>query len=272
MAKHKKKPESKDQMALSGHLKELRNRVAVCVVCLVGAFLVCLNYAPVIVEFLTDMGKAYGYQYIYVAPQELLMQHFSISLLASVCVTFPVLLYQIWAFVRPGLSKKENLVFVLAVTFGLLCFLVGVYFAYEIMLPFMLEFLIGVSAGTEIAASITVANYITFLLTMFVIFGIVFVLPVLSVMLTQLGLVKVEWMKKGRRFIIVVIFFVAALITPPDIVSQVMVAVPMLGLYEVSIILCTILSKLKRKKQKTEEEEEDEKETAESGDEAKAKE
>lgn len=69
MAKHKKKPESKDQMALSGHLKELRNRVAVCVVCLVGAFLVCLNYAPVIVEFLTDMGKAYGYQYIYVAPR-----------------------------------------------------------------------------------------------------------------------------------------------------------------------------------------------------------
>ena len=107
---------------------------------------------------------------------------------------------------------------------------------------------------------------------MFVIFGIVFELPVLSVMLTQLGLVKVEWMKKGRRFIIVVIFFVAALITPPDIVSQVMVAVPMLGLYEVSIILCAILSKLKRKKQKTEEEEEDEKETAESGDEAKAKE
>lgn len=244
-------------MALSGHLKELRNRVAICVVCLVVAFLVCLNYAPQLVEFLTDMGKAYGYQYIYVAPQELLMQHFSISLLASVCITFPVLLYQIWAFVRPGLKKKENLVFVLAVTFGLVCFLVGVYFAYKIMLPFMLEFLIGVSAGTEIAASITVANYITFLLTMFLIFGIVFELPVLSVILTQLGLVKVEWMKKGRRFVIVIIFFVAAVITPPDIVSQVMVAVPMMGLYEISILICTILMKFRRKKKKDEDEDED---------------
>ena len=263
MAKRKKKSENKDQMALSGHLTELRNRVAVCIVCLVAAFLVCLNYAPDLVEFLTDMGKAYGYQYIYVAPQELLMQHFSISLLASVCITFPVLLYQIWAFVRPGLKKKENLVFVLAVTFGLLCFLVGVYFAYRIMLPFMLEFLIGVSAGTEIAASITVANYITFLLTMFMIFGIVFELPVLSVMLTQLGLVKVEWMKKGRRFVIVIIFFVAAVITPPDIVSQIMVAVPMIGLYELSVILCTILSKLKRKKKKEAEEEEEAGEKAE---------
>lgn len=257
MAKRKKKQENKDQMALSGHLKELRNRVAICVVCLVVAFLVCLNYAPQLVEFLTDMGKAYGYQYIYVAPQELLMQHFSISLLASVCITFPVLLYQIWAFVRPGLKKKENLVFVLAVTFGLVCFLVGVYFAYKIMLPFMLEFLIGVSAGTEIAASITVANYITFLLTMFLIFGIVFELPVLSVILTQLGLVKVEWMKKGRRFVIVIIFFVAAVITPPDIVSQVMVAVPMMGLYEISILICTILMKFRRKKKKDEDEDED---------------
>ena len=250
-------------MTLTGHLKELRHRLVICVICLVATSLAGLHFAPGLVERLTDIGRGYGYSYVFLAPQELLMQHFSISLLASVCITFPVLLYQIWAFVRPGLKKKENLVFVLAVTFGLLCFLVGVYFAYRIMLPFMLEFLIGVSAGTEIAASITVANYITFLLTMFMIFGIVFELPVLSVMLTQLGLVKVEWMKKGRRFVIVIIFFVAAVITPPDIVSQIMVAVPMIGLYELSVILCTILSKLKRKKKKEAEEEEEAGEKAE---------
>ena len=263
MAKHKKKSSNKDQMALSGHLKELRNRALICVVCLVLAFLVCLNYAPQLVEFLTDMGKNYGYHYIYVAPQELLMQHFSISLLAAVCVTLPVLLYQIWAFIRPGLRQKENALFLLALVFGLACFLVGVFFAYKVMLPFMLEVLIGVTAGTEIAASITVANYITFLLTMFMIFGVVFELPVLSVMLTQLGLLKVEWMKKGRRVIIVVIFFVAALITPPDIVSQIMVALPMMALYEMSIIICSVLIKLRRENKKAEEDGEAEGQTEE---------
>ncbi len=111
----------------------------------------------------------------------------------------------------------------------------------------MLHFLIGISAGSEITASISVQNYITFLLTIFMIFGIVFELPVISVLLTQMRLLKVEWMKKGRRVIIIVIFVVAALITPPDIVSQVMVAIPMVGLYEISIIICSILMKFRKK-------------------------
>lgn len=247
MSKQKGKNAEKE-MALSGHLKELRNRIMVCVLCLVVTFVVCLTYAPQIVEFLTDMGKEYGYSYVYIAPQELLMQHFSISLLAAVCVTFPVIVYQVWAFIRPGLKKKENLLFILAVSFGLLCFLAGVYFAYKVMLPFMLQFLIGVSVGTDISAAITVGNYIAFLLTMFVVFGLVFELPVVAVMLTQLGILKVEWMKKGTRVMIVVIFFLAAVITPPDVVSQVMVAVPMIGLYEVSILISAILMKFKKKK------------------------
>lgn len=257
MAKHKKKSVNPEQMALTGHLRELRNRAVICVLCLVVAFLVCLAYAPDIVEFLTDIGKEYGYNYIYISPQELLMQQFSISMVASVCVTFPVLVYQIWAFIRPGLKKKENVLFVLAVIFGLVCFLVGVYFCYKVMLPFMLEFLIGISTGTDIHASITVGNYISFLLTLFVIFGVIFEMPVVFVMLTQLGIVKVEWLKKARRVFIVVIFLVAAIVTPPDIVSQIMTAIPMMLLYEFSIVLCTILSKFK-KKNKDEDEDEDE--------------
>lgn len=260
MAKHKKKSANAEQMALSGHLRELRNRAVICVLCLVVAFLVCLAYAPDIVEFLTDIGKDYGYNYIYVSPQELLMQQFSISMVAAVCVAFPVLLYQIWAFIRPGLKKKENFLFVLAAAFGLVCFVVGVYFCYKIMLPFMLEFLIGISSGTDIQASITVENYIGFLLTLFVIFGVIFEMPVLSVMLTQLGIIKVEWMKKARRVFIVVIFFIAAVVTPPDIVSQIMTAIPMIFLYEFSIVICSILNKFKKKKQDEDEDEEDDEE------------
>ncbi|MCI8662457.1 MAG: twin-arginine translocase subunit TatC [Hungatella sp.] len=247
----KKKKHQEQSMTLAGHLRELRNRLVICMICLVVSSLAGLNYAPRLVELLTDMGKVYGYSYVYIAPQELLMQYFSIALLAGVCITFPVILYHIWAFVQPGLQKNENFLFLSAIFFGLLCFAAGIVFAYKIMLPFMLHFLIGISAGSEIRASISVQNYITFLMTIFMIFGIVFELPVISVLLTQLRLLKVEWMKKGRRVIIIIIFVVAALITPPDIVSQIMVAIPMVGLYELSIIICSILMKFRKKETET---------------------
>ena len=188
----KKKKHQEQSMTLAGHLRELRNRLVICMICLVVSSLAGLNYAPRLVELLTDMGKVYGYSYVYIAPQELLMQYFSIALLAGVCITFPVILYHIWAFVQPGLQKNENFLFLSAIFFGLLCFAAGIVFAYKIMLPFMLHFLIGISAGSEIRASISVQNYITFLMTIFMIFGIVFELPVISVLLTQLRLLKVE--------------------------------------------------------------------------------
>ena len=211
------------------------------------------GYGTELVELLTDIGKSYGYSYVFLAPQELLMQYFSIALLSGVCLTVPVILYHIWAFVHPGLRKNEDTLFLAAISSGLLCFVIGIIFAYKIMLPFMLHFLIGISAGTEIVATISVQNYISFLLTIFMIFGIVFELPVISVLLTQMGLLKVAWMRKGRRVLIVIIFVVAALITPPDIVSQIMVAIPMIGLYELSIIICSILMRFRKKTARAEE-------------------
>ena len=263
----KKTAKKGKEMALSGHLKELRNRLIICVVCFLVAFLVSLSFAADIVELLTDIGRAYGYQYVYIAPQELLMEHFSVALIAGLCVVFPVLAYQVWAFVRPGLSRKENILFVLAALFGLAFFIVGVLFAYKIMLPFMLEFLIGIRTGTDIVASISIQSYISFLITIFLIFGVVFELPVISVLLTQMSLVKVAWMKKGRRVVIVLIFLLAGFITPPDIISQVMVAVPMIALYELSILICTILLKFRKKKAEQEEETEDEDDSEDDADE-----
>jgi sec-independent protein translocase protein TatC len=244
----RKHADAEKNMSLSGHLRELRNRVVICVVCLIVFFLLGLHYAPDFVNLLTGIGKTYGYEYVYISPQELLMQYFSVALLLGVIVTLPVILYHIWAFIQPGLRKNENSLFLAALFFGLICFCLGIIFAYKVMLPFMLRFLINVSIGSDITASISVQNYITFLLTIFMIFGVVFELPVVSVLLTQMGLLKVSWMKKGTRVVIIIIFLVSAFITPPDIVSQVMVAIPMIGLYELSIIISSILLRFRRKK------------------------
>lgn len=252
-ADNKENKDNKEkEMSLSGHLRELRNRILVCVVLLVVAMVAALNYAPKLVTMLLDIGRAYEYEFVYIAPQELLMQYFSISLIAGICVTLPVILYQTWAFISPGLQKNENFFFLMAMSFGLICFCAGVYFAYRIMLPFMLYFLISLSSGSGVTASISVQNYMSFLMTIFIIFGMVFELPVVSVLLTQMGLLKVQWMKKGRRVVIVVIFVISALITPPDIISQIMVAIPIMLLYELSIVLSSIAWKARGKKKEAE--------------------
>lgn len=244
-------------MSLSGHLREMRNRILICLILFLAAAVVSLGYARELVGLLLSIGREYGYRFVYIAPQELLLQYFSISLIVGICVTLPMLFFQSWAFMRPGLKKSENLFFLFAMVFGLICFCGGVYFAYQIMLPFMLDFLISLSGGSGVSASVSVQNYISFLMTVFMVFGVVFELPVVSILLTQMGVLKVQWMKKGRKVVIVGIFFVAAVITPPDVVSQVIVALPMLVLYEVSIVLCSICQRVKsglQKKEKREEE------------------
>lgn len=247
MKKKVKETASSDgSMSLSGHLRELRNRILVCVILLVVVFGVCLSFAPQIVTLLTDMGERYNYVYVYIAPQELFLVYMNVALVGAVVVCFPVLAYQIYAFCSPGLSGKERGYISGSLIAGGLCFLLGVAFAYFISLPFMLRFLIQFTGEVDVSASISIQQYVSFLLTVFVIFGLVFELPVVSVLLTGLGLVKAAWLVKGRKVMIVIIFVLAAIITPPDIVSQIMVAVPMLGLYEISIALSRMVGKMKR--------------------------
>lgn len=249
--------ENDGSMSLSGHLRELRNRVAVCVVVLVLGFFGCLSIAGKLVTMLTDLGTAYHYNYVYIAPQELLLVYFNLALIGAVVITFPVLAYEAYAFASPGLSRRERTSIALALLAGTLFFVIGVAFARFISVPFMLRFLIGFTTEVEVSASISIQEYVGFLMTVFVIFGAVFELPVISVLLTSLGALRAEWLMKGRRVMIVLIFLLAAIITPPDIVSQIMVAVPMIGLYELSILLSRLVMKAKKKKADTDEDEDE---------------
>lgn len=161
--KHSKEQEQDGEMSLSGHLRELRNRILACVIVLVVAILAGLHYAPQIVQVFLQMGEGLDYEFVYIAPQELMLQYFYVSFLFGICVTIPVLLYQAWAFIRPGLKKSENFLFLIAMIFGLLCFGAGACFAYKIMLPFMLYFFNTLSIGSGVSAYISVQNYLSFL-------------------------------------------------------------------------------------------------------------
>ena len=257
-ADKKETPNADGSMSVSGHLKELRNRILVCVILLFVAFGICLSFAPNFITYLTNMGEAYDYVFVYIAPQELLLVYLNTALIAALVCCFPVIAYEVYAFCSPGLKSKERNFLIASLLAGTLFFLLGVAFARFISLPFVLRFLIQFTGEVDVSASISIQQYVSFILTLFVIFGLVFELPVISVLLTGLGLIKAEWLKKGRKIMIVIIFVMAAIITPPDVVSQVMVAVPMIGLYELSILLSRLVGSRRKEKEDEEDADEDE--------------
>ena len=257
-SKKKKAPASDGSMSLSGHLRELRNRIVVCVVFLLVAFTACLTFAPQFITYLTDMGERYNYVYVYIAPQELLLVYLNTALVAALVLCFPVVAYEVYAFCSPGLTKTERTSIILSLLAGTVFFALGVAFARFISLPFVLRFLIQFTGEVDVSASISIQQYISFLLTVFVIFGAVFEMPVISVLLSALGLIRAEWLVKGRKVMIVVIFVLAAIITSPDVVSQVMVALPMIALFELSILLSRIVGRRKSSADSEEEQDADE--------------
>ena len=260
--KRKKKAEvvpDDGNMTLTGHLKELRNRLIVCAVVFVAAVVVTLAYADRLIDLLTAMGQGF-YTFVSIAPQEKLMQYFRVSLLAAVVVTVPVALYQMYAFAKPGLKKSETFFLKLVILLGLALFVVGVMFAYKLMMPFMLRFLsTGIEGADYIQTTTSIESYVSLCLTMFIIFGCVFEMPLVTIILSKMGIANPEILKKGRGVAIVLIFFIAAVVTPPDIVSQCMVAIPMVLLF-VSIFLSGIFYKPRSEdgdEEDTEEEDED---------------
>ena len=174
------------------------------------------------------------------------MQYFRVSILAGVVVTVPVAFYHIYAFAKPGLKKSESTFFKLVMLLGLILFCVGVLFAYKLMMPFMLRFLsTGIEGAEYIQTTTSIESYVNLCLTMFIIFGCVFEMPLITIILSKMGIINPTLLKQVRGVAIVIIFFIAAVVTPPDIVSQCMVAGPMVLLYFISIFLSGIFYKPK---------------------------
>ena len=239
------------EMTVRGHLKELRNRLIICILVFIVGFIICFYFAGNLIKVLTDMGTQYGYEYVYLAPQELLMEYFNVGLIGGLILDIPVIATEAYQFSVPALDKKGRRAFFWSLVFGGICFIIGILFAYFVTVPFMLHFLISFSGQTTIKASISIQQFLSFVITVFIIFGCIFEMPVVSVLLARLGILKPEWLKKGQKVAVVLIFVVAAIITPPDISSQILVAIPMIALYELSIWLTSMLYK---KKSETDEE------------------
>ena len=169
-----------------------------------------------------------------------------IALLGGVVLTLPLVFYQVWQFVAPGLLSREKRLLIPIVLFSVLCFAIGALIAYWIVLPLGLRFFLALEPP-DMTSQWAVDEYISFVLRLILGFGIVFEMPVMAFFLSRIGLLTPEYMRRIRRYAIVFIFVLAAVFTPPDPISQLLMALPVLLLYEVSIWVCRISSPHKKR-------------------------
>lgn len=165
-----------------------------------------------------------------------------ITLMAALMLALPVVLYQVWAFVAPGLYSHEKKLVLPLVVSSTILFIVGVAFCYFIVIPGMSRF-IQAFAPSAITAAPDIEEYFGFVLTLFLVFGVAFEVPVAVVVLARIGIVTIAQLRKARGYFIVGAFIVAAVVTPPDVISQLALAIPMIVLYEAGIIAAQLFIK-----------------------------
>lgn len=242
--KHKRNP---NQLSISGHFRELKRRIIMTVLVFVGLLVACIYWCNYLMDVILEVGKNTGFNFVYIAPQEVLIQQLRTAGVFALIGTVPVILFEITQFISPAFDiKHASLKLALVELVGLPMFALGVLFTYKILFPFTCSYLYGVGSNSGISAQISVERYVTLFLSTTTCIGLVFEIPLVSVVLAKFGLIKSGMMKKLRSVIIVVIFLLAAIITPPDVVSQMIVAIPMVCLYQISIFLCALCEKGKK--------------------------
>jgi len=251
--KEKDKTNKSDEkvMPFLDHLDELRTRLLRCILAIFGSAIVCYLFAPDIVAFLT---RPYPDKLIFLAPTESFVIHIKVSVFAAVIISLPIIFYQLWQFVAPGLLKAERRYVPLIIFFSTAFFLTGASFCYFVIIPFGLKFLLGWQTA-NLVPSVTIKEYLSFVTLLVIVFGIVFELPLLSYFLTKMGILNPAFLRKNRRYGIVLTFIAAAILTPPDIVTQLFLAGPLLILYEVSILVSAAVHKKREEKKKEDEDE-----------------
>jgi sec-independent protein translocase protein TatC len=238
--------EEEEQLAegsLISHLLELRDRLMRAVIAVAVLFVPCAFFSKqlftlIALPLIQKMPQ--GTSMIATSVVAPVLAPLKLALYVALFLAMPYVLYQAWAFVAPGLYKREKRFAVPLVVSSILLFYAGVAFAYFVVFPLMFGFLTTTAPeGVQVMTDMT--NYLDFVVLLFFAFGVAFEIPVATVLLAATGLVKVETMARNRGYVVLGIFVVAAFLTPPDAISQSFMAVPMYLLYEIGIVLSRIL-------------------------------
>ncbi|RMF64958.1 MAG: twin-arginine translocase subunit TatC [Calditrichaeota bacterium] len=238
-------PESDDkEMPFLDHLEELRWRlikaIIAVIICAVGMYFFSELLLKLLIKPYNDamhyLNKENTQKLIFLTPTGGFMIRIKLSVFAGAIAALPVVFYQIWQFVVPGLLEKEKKYVPAVILSATFCFLLGAAFCYLVVLRYGLRFLLGFETA-DMVATISVNEYLQFITMLIFVFGLVFELPILAFFLTKIGLVTPAFLRHYRRHGIVVMVILSAVITPPDVFTQLLLAGPLILLYEVSILV-----------------------------------
>lgn len=231
------------QEGFISHLVELRDRLIKAVAAVVVVFVVLFMYpgASVIYDFLAQPMLAtlpQGTRMIATGVITPFMVPVKVTMLAAFILSLPFVLYQVWAFVAPGLYRNEQRLALPLILSSSLLFLVGMAFCYFVVFQTVFAF-ISSFAPQSITPAPDIEAYLNFVMTMFLAFGITFEVPIAVILLVRMGIMSIEKLREVRGYVVVVAFVIAAIVTPPDVISQFMLAVPLWVLYEVGLLVAS---------------------------------
>ncbi len=248
---------SDQQMPLTTHLEELRRKLIIAAVSWLVAFLACYSFSEKLFDLIAGpvrQALPEGTSLVFITATEPFFTYLKIGALAGLLVSLPVIFWQIWSFVAPGLYKNEKryvFPFVFASTF---CFASGAFFGYTFVFPMAFKVLIEFgTGGGELNAMLSMGSYLSLSSKLLLAFGLVFELPVVIFFLARMGIVDHKFLSRNRKFALLAAFLIGAMLTPPDVFSQTALALPFVILYEIGIIVARLFGK---KRPLTEEEEE----------------
>jgi sec-independent protein translocase protein TatC len=224
------------------HFKELRLRVILSLSIVIICFFVLFAYSKPITDFLTKPLFNLGYKLYFSKVNESFMTTLKSSFIASIFITSPIWIFIIIGFIIPALNKKQKYKMLFFVSLSYIFFVLGFYFSYKVLIPITLKFFISY-ANTNISSMITINFYLEYFLSLFIGTGIGFQLPIVMLIISKLGLINYQVFSKSRKYSIIIILIIAAILTPPDIVSQITLSIPLYLLYEFGVLLTFIFRK-----------------------------
>ena len=233
------------KIPFTGHLEELRRRLIVCFSAVGIGFVLSYGFKEKLFQILTRpliSVMETGDKLIFTGLPEAFFTYLKVAFLSGIILSTPIIFYQFWMFVAPGLYDKEKRLMVPIVFLSTLFFVGGSFFGYFIVFPYGFKFFLGF-ASEIIRPLPSMREYLSFASKLLLAFGVVFELPLVITFLAKLGMVSVSFLKKNRKYALLLFFVGAAILTPPDVVTQIMMALPLMVLYEISIVGAKIFGK-----------------------------
>ena len=247
-----------DKQPFLGHLEELRKRLVACAIAVGVGFAISYAFSERLFRLLIMPLKAVmpeGDQLIFTNLPEMFFTYLKVAFLSGILLMAPFIFYQLWMFIAPGLYRREKKYVIPFVVASTILFVGGALFGYFVVFPFGFKFFIGFS-NEYVKALPSVKQYFSFAIKLLFAFGMVFELPVVIFFLTKMGIVTPQLLRKKRKYAILLTFVLAAILTPPDVITQCMMAGPLIILYEIGIFVSMMARKKKEEKLEAEEAEE----------------